>query len=101
MILNYDEAFLALRTERNAGNIDIVDGLLAAIPSYIETGTGIKNAESAAEYFPLVRTLAKFLLCLWYNPDGTDAVQLQVVVNNLLKTLKAMAPTINADLEAE
>lgn len=100
MILNYDEAFLALRTEQNAGNVDIVTGLLEAIPSYIETGTGIKDAETAAEAYPLVKTLAKFLLCLWYNPDGTDAVQLQVVVNNLLKTLKAMAADINAQLEA-
>lgn len=100
MILNHQEAFLALRTEENAGNIAIVEGLLEAIPSYIETGTGIKNAETAAAVYPLVKTLAKFLLCLWYNPDGTDAVQLQVVVNNLLKTLKAMAADINAQLEA-
>lgn len=101
MILNHSEAFLALRTEENDGNAAIVDGLLEAIPSYIETGTGIRNAETAAQAYPLVKTLAKFLLCLWYNPDGTDAVQLQVVVNNLLKTLKAMAADINAQLGAE
>lgn len=100
MILNHSEAFLALRTEENDGNAAIVDGLLEAIPSYIETGTGIKDAETAAQAYPLVKTLAKFLLCLWYNPDGTDAVQLQVVVNNLLKTLKAMAADINAQLGA-
>lgn len=100
MILNHSEAFLALRTEENDGNAVIVDGLLEAIPSYIETGTGIRNAETAAQAYPLVKTLAKFLLCLWYNPDGTDAVQLQVVVNNLLKTLKAMAADINAQLGA-
>ena len=101
MILNHSEAFLALRTEENDGNAAIVDGLLKAIPSYIETGTGIRNAETAAQAYPLVKTLAKFLLCLWYNPDGTDAVQLQVVVNNLLKTLKAVAADINAQLWAE
>lgn len=96
MILSIDEAFEALRTEPNQGNQAIVVGLIEAIPSYIETNTGIKNAADAADSFPLVKTLAKFLLCLWYNPDGTDAVQLQVVINNLLKTLKAMANDINA-----
>lgn len=100
MILSIDEALLALRTEANEGNLEIIKGLLAAIPSYIETTTGIKNALAVADAYPLVKTLAKFLLCLWYNPDGTDAVQLQVVVNNLLKTLKAMAGDINADLGA-
>lgn len=95
-IINIDEAFLALRTEENSGNTYIVMGLLEAIPSYIETGTGIKNATVAADVYPLIKTLAKFLLCLWYNPDGTDAAQLQTVVNNLLKTLKAMASEINA-----
>lgn len=94
-MLTMDEALLALRTEGNQGNKDIINGLLAAIPSYIETTTGIFDAAGAAENYPLVKTLAKFLLCLWYNPDGTDAVQLQVVVNNLLKTLKAMARDIN------
>ena len=95
MILTYTEALTALRTEDSDGNKEIVNGLLAGIPSYIETTTGIKDAEGQAGNFPLIKTLAKFLLCLWYNPDGTDAVQLQVVVNNLLKTLKALAPTIN------
>lgn len=101
MIIDYNEAFLALRTEQNEGNIDIVVGLIAAIPDYIRTTTGIKDPETAAAPFPLIKTLAKFLLCLWYNPDGTDAVQLQVVVNNLLKTLKADASSINAALTGE
>ena len=100
MILTIDEALLALRTEGNDFNQLIIKDLLEAIPAYIETGTGIKNADMAAQAFPLVKTLAKFLLCLWYNPDGTDAVQLQVVVNNLLKTLKAMASSINAQTGA-
>lgn len=99
-MIDIADAFLALRTEENDGNMNIVEGLLAAIPSYIETSTGIKDALAASPKYPLLQTLAKFLLCLWYNPDGTDAVQLQVVVNNLLKTLKAMAPDINKSLEA-
>lgn len=96
-MLTIDQALTVLRTEASAGNTEIISGLLAAIPSYIETTTGIKDAAQASEVYPLVTTLEKFLLCLWYNPDGTDAVQLQVVVNNLLKTLKAMAPDINAE----
>lgn len=105
MILSLSEAYMALRTEANTQNDLIITGLIEAIPSYITTTTGILDPENAATYdgvispagpFPLIKTLAKFLLCLWYNPDGTDAVQLQVVVNNLLKTLKAMAADINA-----
>lgn len=99
-MLTIDQALTVLRTESSTGNIEIIDGLLAAIPSYIETTTGIENAATASVIYPLVTTLEKFLLCLWYNPDGTDAVQLQVVVNNLLKTLKAMAPDINAAMGA-
>ena len=99
-MLNIEQALTVLRTESSAGHVEIISGLLAAIPSYIETTTGIKDAATASEVYPLVTTLEKFLLCLWYNPDGTDAVQLQVVVNNLLKTLKAMAPDINAELGA-
>lgn len=96
-MLTIDDALLALRTEANQGNIALVSDLLAAIPPYITTTTGILMPELAAESCPLLKTLAKFLLCLWYNPDGTDAVQLQVVVNNLLKTLKAMAADLNAE----
>lgn len=96
-MLTIDDALLALRTEKNAGNVALVTDLLAAIPPYITTTTGIKDPENAAQICPLLTTLAKFLLCLWYNPDGTDAVQLQVVVNNLLKTLKAMAAELNAE----
>ena len=100
-MLTMNEALLALRTEGNQYNQEIISDLLAAIPSYIATTTGVKDPETAAEDYPLLKTLAKFLLCLWYNPDGTDAVQLQVVVNNLLKTLKAMAAEINAKTGAE
>ena len=100
-MLTIDEALLALRTEANAGNIQLVQDLLQAIPPYITTTTGILLPEIAVEVCPLLKTLAKFLLCLWYNPDGTDAVQLQVVVNNLLKTLKAMAAQLNAETTGE
>mgnify|MGYP003305417961 CR=1 FL=1 len=100
-MLTMNEALLALRTEGNQYNQEIISDLLAAIPSYISTTTGIQDPAQAAVDYPLLKTLAKFLLCLWYNPDGTDAVQLQVVVNNLLKTLKAMAAEINAKTEAE
>lgn len=100
-MLTMNEALLALRTEGNQYNQEIISDLRAAIPSYISTTTGIQDPAQAAVDYPLLKTLAKFLLCLWYNPDGTDAVQLQVVVNNLLKTLKAMAGEINAAMEAE
>lgn len=100
-MLTLPEAYNVLRTEPNTGNDDIINGLLAATPSYIETATGIKSDAIVNSADPLINTLEKFLLCLWYNPDGTDAQQLQRVVDNLLKSLKAMAADINAAWEAQ
>lgn len=99
-IISLPEAYNQLRTEENDGNTDIILGLLAAIPGYIKTATGVKDPATASLDYPLLATLAKFLLTLWYNPDGTDAQQLQRVVDNLLKTIKADADEINAALEA-
>lgn len=99
MLIDFNDALTVLRTEENEGNIVIINGLLDAIPGYISTTTGIKDPTTAAEFYPLIKTLAKFLLCLWFNPDGTDATQLQTVIDNLLKTLKAEAETINASVD--
>ena len=87
MILTMEEARDALRVD-GEDNDSIIGPLVTAIPDYIETCTGIViNSHNESE--PLIRTLAKFVLQLWYNPDGTDSARLQVVIDNLIKTLKA------------
>lgn len=90
------EAFMFLRTEQNDGNSIIVNELIQAIPDYIRVCTGIEDPVKAATQYTLLKSLSKYLLCLWYNPDGTESLTYQVVINNLLKTLKAMAPEINS-----
>lgn len=88
MILTIEEARATLRVDGTA-NDAIITPLLQAIPGYITTCTGVPFVEGQAT--ELHKTLAKFLLQLWYNPDGTDADRLQIVIDNLIRTLKAQA----------
>jgi len=71
-----------------AFNDAIIAGLLAAAPGYIEVATGIPGF--AQRDIPIVEVITKFLIQLWYNPDGTDTEKLQHVINNLLKSLSRM-----------
>jgi len=95
-IIHMQEAFMFLRTEQNDGNAMIIDELIRAIPDYIRVCTGVSDPVAASEQYTLLKSLSKYLLCLWYNPDGTESLTYQVVINNLLKTIKAMAPEINS-----
>ena len=94
MILTIEEARDALRVDGEDNDV-IISGLLLAIPGYITTCTGLKDPENLVETIPLIKTVAKFILALWYNPDGTDSARLQVVIDNLLKTLKSIANDSN------
>ena len=70
-------------------NDDLVQGLLWAMPDYIEQTTGMSIEQQ--EYEPLVNTCCNFLLILWYHADHADDMKLQRTIDNLLKciTLKA------------
>ena len=87
-MMNVDDGLNILRMDPDADTEIIVEGLLQAIPSYIETTTGmsIKEQEDCA----LCDTVSGFLLRLWFFPDGSDSEKLQRVVDNLLKTISAM-----------
>lgn len=82
---------IALETAREWLRIDgtdndlIIQGLIQAADDYVQTVTGLDPTTLDAE--PLAQTAIKFLLTLWYNPEQTDAVQLQRVADNLLKTI--------------
>lgn len=87
--LSDEEARDLLRV--SADNDTIIKALRDAIPQFIEAQTGYP-----AQYLvgaspdPLAAQLARFVLQLWYNPDGTDSEALTRVVESLAKTLRAM-----------
>lgn len=83
------EAEAALRLDSNTEIDNIITGLLAAVPVYIETVTGMP-ADKQADY-PIIDTLTGFLLRLWYYPEGADTDKIQRVIDSLLKTITIMA----------
>lgn len=87
-MLSVDDGLNILRMDPDADTEIIVEGLLQAIPSYIETTTGMSIEEQ--EDCTLCDTVSGFLLRLWFFPDGSDSEKLQRVVDNLLKTISAM-----------
>jgi len=66
-------------------NDEIIKGLMAAVPGYIEVTTGMLPCQQKKE--PLADTVAKFLLTLWYNAEQSEAERLQRCIDNLLKAL--------------
>lgn len=93
MLLSIEEARDVLRVDGTA-NDSIITPLLEALPDYISTLTGCDNLGDNPD--KLAKTLAKFVLQLWYNPDGTDADRLQRVIDSLAKTIKAREATLKS-----
>lgn len=88
MILTLEEAREALRIDGTDNDIIIIP-LLDAIPSYLETTTG-RNWDTEPIH-PLAKTVAQFLLQLWYNPQSEDTERLKKTIDNLLTALTAIA----------
>lgn len=86
MILTIEEARDVLRLD-GGDNDELIMSLLHAIPGYIEVTTGCCNWSDSL----LAKTVAKFLLQLWYNADGTDTERLQRTIDNLLTALTIQA----------
>lgn len=70
-------------------NDTVIQGLLDAVPDYIEVTTGLTAKQQAAE--PLADTVTKFLLTLWYNAEQAEAERLQRTIDGLLKALTIKA----------
>lgn len=87
-MLTVEQAREILRLD-TADNDAIIEGLLSAIPDYIELTTGV-TAEQQAEQ-PLADTAGKFILMLWYNAERSEAEKLQRTIDSLLKTLALIA----------
>ena len=83
-MLTIEQAREILRLD-TADNDAIIEGLLSAIPDYIELTTGVTAGQ------PLADTAGKFILMLWYNAERADAEKLQRTIDSLLKTLALMA----------
>lgn len=75
-------------------NDTIIQGLLAAVPDYIEIATGLTPTDQAIE--PLADTVTKFLLTLWYNAEQAEAERLQRTIDGLLKALTVKARELAA-----
>lgn len=70
-------------------NEGIIKGLAVTVPGYIEHETGYPSAKvSSDECDSTAQLLAKFLLMLWYAPDGLDADRLQRTIDSLTCVLR-------------
>lgn len=70
-------------------NDELISALVAAIPSYIETTTGLSVYNQSVE--PLVQTVSGFILTQWYYADHADDQALTRTINSLLKVLSIRA----------
>ena len=93
-MLSLDEAREWLRAD-GTDNDRIISGLLQAVPSYIEVATGMDAAAQLDD--PLVDTVTKFLLILWFDAESSQAERLQRTIDNLLKAITVKAKGQQAD----
>jgi hypothetical protein len=70
-------------------NDELISSLVAALPSYIETTTGLAEVNQDAE--PLVQTVSGLLLTQWYYADHADDQALTRTINALLKAISVRA----------
>lgn len=70
-------------------NDELISSLVAALPDYIETTTGLAVVYQSAE--PLVKTVSGLLLTQWYYADHADDQALTRTINALLKAISVRA----------
>lgn len=94
MIMTLAEAKDVLRID-TTDNDALITSLIEAVPGYIEVTTGMSEEQQETE--PLVKTVAGFLLLLWYYADHSDDEKLQRTIDSLLKciTFKVQATPPN------
>ena len=74
---------------------DLIYALVSALPSYIETTTGLKEEDQASE--PLVKTVEGLIITQWYYADHADDQALTRTINSLLKALSVQARAYHAE----
>lgn len=80
-MLTMEQARQILRVDEGP-NDDLIQALVNAIPSYIETTTGLAEADQDNE--PMVYTVSGLLLQLWYFSEHSDVEKLNRCINSLL-----------------
>lgn len=83
-MLSLNEAREFLRID-DTDNDNIINALLEAIPEYIEVTTGMAMPQQNAE--PLINTVSRFILQLWYNAEQSESEKLQRTIDSLLKAI--------------
>ena len=82
------EALNVLRVDAGT-NDDLIYSIIEAIPSYIETTTGLKAVYQGQE--PMVETVSGLILTQWYYADHADDQALTRTINALLKCITIRA----------
>jgi len=91
LLITIQEARDALRLDGEE-NDSVITPLLEAIPAYLEVSTG--RAWDTAPVHPLAQTTTKFILQLWYNPQGADTERLKRTIDSLLVALTAIGRSL-------
>ena len=87
-MITLTEACKILHVDQGVNDAMISD-LCGAVPTYIETTTGLKVADQSAE--PLCDVVSGFLLTQWYYADHADDQALSRVIGALLKAISVNA----------
>ena len=87
-MFSFDDALSVLHVDEGT-NDELILALVAALPDYIETTTGLKEEDQYSE--PLVHTVESFLITQWYYADHADDQSLTRTINALLKALSVRA----------
>jgi len=88
MILSMEEAREVLRVDGDENDI-IIYPLVESLPSYLEVTTGRSWDDDPVH--PLAKTLAGFLLMLWF--DQPDSKALKRSIDSLTTSLTALGRT--------
>lgn len=88
MLITIEEARDTLRVD-GIDNDPIIIPLIESIPSYLEVTTGRAWIDDK-DVHPLAQTVTKFLLQLWFDPQGQDSDRLKRTIDNLLIALTAI-----------
>lgn len=92
MIIDIEDARETLRLDSDDNDFIIIP-LIEAIPSYLEVTTGRDWLDK--EVHPLAKTVAKFLLQLWYDPQDPGSERIKRTITSLLVALTALGRNMN------
>lgn len=87
MIISIEEARDILRVD-GTDNDPIIIPLVESIPDYLEVTTGHNWLDEPIH--PLAKTVSKFILQLWFDPQTPDSERLKRTIDSLLTALQAV-----------